>query len=316
MVRIFRRLSGLQDINRTILLTQTKDMLAEFRKIVDYRNRKAETILSLWNGYEELWRGTNDIVVLELGAQFSRFHRLRVEQLGNMTAHNVDLDVVTNLCKQYNVLFQVYSRMEINTFEYDYLLTNHYIKFLNAVSSLGEQAKETIRFTSNGNWRICSKMLKRLSHDIDSNTRWFKTQGWGNTNFSCYSNNIYKWVIEIDGKTTFSQEFRMYNGKMNKIGPKVNDMKLFASKSSGALEKDRDTYKATFDGSTLEYIYFKFLINTPGEDMNVQVFIKVTYMEDETIFRDISVLLIVPVLCVWERDWQAQFFLRPVPVFP
>ena len=123
-------------------------------------------------------------------------------------------------------------------------------------------------------------------YDIDSNTRWFKTQGWGNTNFSCYSNNIYKWVIEIDGKTTFSQEFRMYNGKMNKIGPKVNDMKLFASKSSGALEKDRDTYKETFDGSTLEYIYFKFLINTPGEDMNVQVFIKVTYMEDETIFRD------------------------------
>lgn len=165
VVRIFRRLSGLQDINRTILLTQTKDMLAEFRKIVDYRNRKAETILSLWNGYEELWRGTNDIVVLELGAQFSRFHRLRVEQLGNMTAHNVDLDVVTNLCKQYNVLFQVYSRMEINTFEYDYLLTNHYIKFLNAVSALGEQAKETIRFTSNGNWRICSKMLKRLSQD-------------------------------------------------------------------------------------------------------------------------------------------------------
>lgn len=165
VVRIFRRLSGLQDINRTILLTQTKDMLAEFRKIVDYRNRKAETILSLWNGYEELWRGTNDIVVLELGAQFSRFHHLRVEQLGNMTAHNVDMDVVTNLCKQYNVLFQVYSRMEINTFEYDYLLTNHYIKFLNAVSALGEQAEETIRFTSNGNWRICSKMLKRLSQD-------------------------------------------------------------------------------------------------------------------------------------------------------
>lgn len=123
-------------------------------------------------------------------------------------------------------------------------------------------------------------------YDIDSNTRWFKTQGWGNTNYSCYSNNIYKWVIEIDGKTTFSQEFCMYSGKMNKIGPKVNDVKLFASKSSGALEKDRDTYKATFDGSTLEYIYFKFLINTPGENMNVQVFIKVTYLEDDVVFRD------------------------------
>lgn len=165
VVRVFRRLSGLQDTSRTILLTKTKDMLTEFRKIVDYRNRKAETILSLWNGYEELWRGTNDIVILELGAQFSHFHRLRVEQLGNMTSHNVDLDVVTNLCKQYNVLFQIYSRMEINTFEYEYILTNHYIQFLNSVSSLGEQAKEKIKITSNGNWRICSKMLKRLSQD-------------------------------------------------------------------------------------------------------------------------------------------------------
>lgn len=165
VVRIFRRLSGLQDINRTILLTQTKDMLGEFRKIVDYRNRNTETILSLWNGYDELWRGANDIVVLELGAQFSHFHRLRIEQLGNMTAQNVDLEAITNLCKQYNVLFQVYSRMEINTFEYQYLLTNHYIKFLNSILSFGEQVHQTIRFTSNGNWRVCSKMLKRLMQD-------------------------------------------------------------------------------------------------------------------------------------------------------
>ena len=123
-------------------------------------------------------------------------------------------------------------------------------------------------------------------YDIDSDTRWFKTQGWGNTNFNCYRNNIYQWVIEIDGKTTFSQEFRMYNGKLNKSGPKVNDVKLFASKSSGALEADRDNYKTTFDGKTLEYIYFKFLMDPPGEDMNVQVYIKVTYLEDNSVFRD------------------------------
>ena len=55
--------------------------------------------------------------------------------------------------------------MGIDTFEYEYILTNHYIQFLNAVSSLGEQAKEKIKITSNGNWRICSKMLKRLSQD-------------------------------------------------------------------------------------------------------------------------------------------------------
>lgn len=123
-------------------------------------------------------------------------------------------------------------------------------------------------------------------YDIDFNTRWFSTQGWGNTNYNCYSNNIYKWVIEIDGKNTFSQEFRMYNGKLNKNGPKVYDVKLFASKSSGALEADRDDYKITFDKKNLEYVYFKFFINPPGEDMNVQVFIKITYLENGSVFRD------------------------------
>ena len=78
----------------------------------------------------------------------------------------------------------------------------------------------------------------------------------------------------------------MYNGKLNKSGPKVNDVKLFASKSSGALEADRDNYKTTFDGKTLEYIYFKFLMDPPEEDMNVHIYIKVTYLEENSVFRD------------------------------
>jgi hypothetical protein len=78
----------------------------------------------------------------------------------------------------------------------------------------------------------------------------------------------------------------MYNGKINKTGPRVNDVKLFASKASGALEKDRDSYKTIFDSNSLEYIYFKFLINEPGENMNVQAFIKITYLEDNTVFWD------------------------------
>lgn len=123
-------------------------------------------------------------------------------------------------------------------------------------------------------------------YDITPETRWLKTTGWGNTKFTCYRDNTYRWVIEIDGKTTFSQNFRMYNGKMNKFGPRVNDVKLFASKASGALEKDRDSYKTIFDGNSLEYIYFKFLINEPGESMNVQAFIKITCLEDDSVFWD------------------------------
>lgn len=123
-------------------------------------------------------------------------------------------------------------------------------------------------------------------YDITPETRWLRTTGWGNTNYTCYCNNTYRWVIEIDGKTTFSQNFRMYSGEMNKSGPRVNDIKLFASKASGALEKDRDSYKTIFDGNSLEYIYFKFLISEPGENMNVQAFIKITCLEDDSVFWD------------------------------
>ena len=33
-------------------------------------------------------------------------------------------------------------------------------------------------------------------------------------------------------------------------------------------------------------MYFKFLINPPSKDMNVQVFIKVVRKEDNSVFRD------------------------------
>ena len=184
----------------------------------------------------------------------------------------VVVDYITFECNGYNGL-------SFAAGEIDYLAAKVYIKPFHGRKHI----KVLSQIFLDGD--TFSKVFSN-EYDIDSNTRWFKTQGWGNTNYNCYRNNTYKWVIEIDGKTTFSQTFRMYNGKMNRIGPKVNDMKLFSSKSSGALEKDRDNYKSTFDGNSLEYVYFKFLINTPGEDMNVQVFIKVTYLEDETVFRD------------------------------
>lgn len=184
----------------------------------------------------------------------------------------VAVDYITFECNGYSGLY--FAAGEI-----DYLAAKVYIKPFHGRKHI----KVRSQIFLDGD--TFSKVFSN-EYDIDSNTRWFKTQGWGNTNYTCYRNNIYKWVIEIDGKTTFSQEFRMYNGKMNKIGPKVNDVKLFASKSSGALEKDRDTYKTTFDGNTLECVYFKFLINTPGEYMNVQMFAKVTYLEDGSVFRD------------------------------
>ena len=188
------------------------------------------------------------------------------------TDEDVAVDYITFECNGYNGLY-------FTAGDVDYLYAKVFIKPFHGKKHI--KVRSQIFLDGDAFSKVFSN-----EYDIDSDTRWFKTQGWGNTNFNCYRNNIYKWVIEIDGKTTFSQEFRMYNGKLNKSGPKVNDVKLFASKSSGALEVDRDNYKTTFEGKTLEYIYFKFLMEPPGEGMNVQIYIKVTYLEDNSVFRD------------------------------
>lgn len=188
------------------------------------------------------------------------------------TTMDIIVDYITFECGNYNGLY-------FTAGDVDYLNAKVFIKPFHGKKHIKVRSQIFL------NNEAFSKVFSN-EYDIDSSTRWFKTQGWGNTNFNCYSNNIYKWVIEIDGKATFSQEFRMYNGKLNKTGPNVRDIKLFASKSSGALEKDRDKYKTAFDGKSLEYVYFKLLIDPPGEAMNIQIFIKITNLENNTIFRD------------------------------
>lgn len=120
-------------------------------------------------------------------------------------------------------------------------------------------------------------------YDLKPGDTWFKTQGWGNTNFNGYSADLYKWIIEIDGTQTYSQEFRIYNGKVDKTGPVVKNVKLFASKASGAQKADQENWKTNFEGRTLEHVYFEAFIDEPGVDMYIQFFIKVVYMEDNSV---------------------------------
>ena len=128
---------------------------------------------------------------------------------------------------------------------------------------------------------------------------WFTTTGWGNKNFNCYGNRVYRWVIEFDGNENdvHSQDFRFYNGKIKKYGVPINDIKLFASKSSGALETDIDRYSISFDGDTLEYIYFRLFINEPGSAIIVQRYLNIICLEDDSVFYDDYILQLL------EPDW-------------
>lgn len=185
---------------------------------------------------------------------------------------NVVVDYITFECNGYNGL--CFAAGDV-----DYLYAKVFIKPFHGKKHI--KVRSQIFLDGDAFSKVFSN-----EYDIDSSTRWLKTQGWGNANFNCYRNNVYKWVVEIDGNTIFGQKFRMYDGKLNARGPQVNDIRLFSSKSSGALEVDRNNYKTIFDSKTLEYIYFKFLIDPPGENMNVQIYIKVTCLEDNSVLKE------------------------------
>lgn len=137
---------------------------------------------------------------------------------------------------------------------------------------------------------------------------WFTTLGWGNKNFNCYGNRVYRWIVEFDGdeSDTHSQEFRFYSGKIRQSGVPVNDVKLFASKASGALETDRDRYSTSFDKNQLEYIYFRLFINEPGSKTVVQRFLKIICLDDGSTFYDD--VLLQPLEADWVSWWSGVGF--------
>lgn len=163
--------------------------------------------------------------------------------------------------------------------------TNRDVDYLNAkvyIESVKKPCHIKVRSQIFDGDYIFSKIFNN-EYDLKPGDAWFRTTGWGNTNYNCYSDGVYKWVVEINGTQTYGQEFRMYNGKVDKTGPILTGVKLFASKATGALKADQENYKTNFDGRTLEHIYFKTFIEAPGSHMYVQVFIKVIYMEDDSV---------------------------------
>lgn len=163
IVGTFKCFDGLQGVNRTVLLRSTQELLSTFRKVVDYRNKSAATKLSMWDGYDELWCGSNSIVFLELGAKFDHFHQIRMQKLGKMNEKNIDMELFTDLCKSYNALFKMYYNMGIDTPEFHYVLVQHYRRFLEDVINIGTIVYPVLFKYSTNNWNDCRKLMIELT---------------------------------------------------------------------------------------------------------------------------------------------------------
>lgn len=72
---------------------------------------------------------------------------------------------MSTVCLQYNAWFQIYSGANVGTFDTDCMLVNHYVKYLDSILRLGAYTHTIIAETSNGNWRVCSELIKKLIQD-------------------------------------------------------------------------------------------------------------------------------------------------------
>ncbi len=168
VVKIFKHISGISGINRKVFLTNANDMLTSFRSVVDYRNVNTETVLSNWGRYPEVWKGTNEILSMEMSAKFAYLHHVRLdilEKLRGISSLSDKVAALNSICMQYNVVFQMYSRAGIDSFDFKCCLVNHYCKYLESILRQGEFTHSIIRDTSNGNWATCLRVIRVLHDD-------------------------------------------------------------------------------------------------------------------------------------------------------
>lgn len=145
--------------------------------------------------------------------------------------------------------------------------------------------------------------------DLSPETTWFKTNGWGNVDRNCYRTNEYTWVMNIVGEKEYRQKFWMYDGTIDRTGPRVKEVGLFNSKYSGALEEDRNRCAVLFSAEKMECLYFKFTIEPPLRTMCVQIHIHLEYLEENTVLYHDSVLMQVQEN--WVSFWTGWGYQKP-----
>lgn len=168
VVGIFRKLSGLQGTNRLSLLRGTNDLRKAFCGIVNYRNKTATALLSKWSRYREIQESATIITFVEMMTHFSNAYQQRVEcykTLLMMDSLEEKKKKILELCQTYSALYQLYSSYDVDTFEYEYSLTNYYATYLIETLNLGVVAHDQICAANCGCWTKCANTMKKLIQD-------------------------------------------------------------------------------------------------------------------------------------------------------
>lgn len=134
-----------------------------------------------------------------------------VEERDEVTEANIEVEYMTFLCGSYSGIY-------FASGDVDYIHAQVFIKPVNSHKHI------TVRSQIFINEEPWSQVFTD-EFDLTKETRWFKTNGWGNATFDCYSSNTYKWEVSIDDRTAFSQSFQIYDGNLLENGAVLNKIK-------------------------------------------------------------------------------------------
>lgn len=164
VIKVFNNIKGLDEDNKHIVMINTVSMLNSFRKLVDYRDKNTQTVLSGWIKYPEIWKKTDKILQMEIYGKFEYLHRIRRDTFKSMEniSDEERIAILSKTAIQYDGIFRLYSQTGTESFETELILINQYLRYVVVMIKLGPDTQKIMIKSLRINWRDCSNIMRNL----------------------------------------------------------------------------------------------------------------------------------------------------------
>lgn len=169
MIRIFRKISGIEGMSRTILLRGTVEVRKKYSEMVDYYQRSAPALLSDLYDYRRMQEESVVIALMEMMAQFEFLKRERIicyEKLEMTDSPGERHRLIYDVCCDYAYMFTKYSSFGIEDYEYLNALVSYFSIYLLETLQMMPEAADLIRKTTSkvyAKWK--SRMEALIRHE-------------------------------------------------------------------------------------------------------------------------------------------------------
>lgn len=160
----FRFLSG---SDRITFLKESKKIRELYMEIVNYLDADADAKLSGCNQYKKLREEASVIANIDLLARIELVKTdrlLKVEELVSLNNVDKKKEIIRLIQNTYNAYFEAYSRYSVERFDYQIILVNFYMEYLDSMMNFGDIAVREMVNDDPSRFEIkkCSEIIQEL----------------------------------------------------------------------------------------------------------------------------------------------------------